>query len=382
MIGVSASCLEMLMSPPTEEDIHPVVSEADDDDEEDGSSLEREEVSALPSRSPSVSYESTPSLETDNSISVTDDDDSASSVFSSCCAHTRSSRTRSKSTTKTFKRRPSLNYQNYPRRGARALSFSSPPPEDCQTSHPLLPPLLPAPQPQTIEADPASPTPPAIRAHPPRPSALSFKSNLTLSLRAIRSFSRSLSTTFPLLPVVRPDDFLTCSIPYTDERRPMLIPSEEGQIPTPETRRYFNPTSLSSAPISSSKTSSFDFTEKLCKASIQMQAYPIPQRTSSTPQLRWTGSPKGSTPVELDNTSAAPPPRQREARENPDFLRVIVLEMNMRKVGKLSKTVPGRARFALPARAVMKSSIDEGPSSEVDTPGTARIPKRWIGWVA
>ena len=68
-------------------------------------------------------------------------------------------------------------------------------------------------------------------------------------------------------------------------------------------------------------------------------------------------------------------PRQREPRENSNFLRVIVLEMNMRKVGKLSDASPGRARLWLPAREGGKTGMEEeGARGE-----NKGIPRRWTG---
>ena len=57
--------------------------------------------------------------------------------------------------------------------------------------------------------------------------------------------------------------------------------------------------------------------------------------------------------------------RQREPRENSDFLRVVVLEMNMRREGKLER---GRAKIWLPPRQL-------SPVSEERT----KVPKRWVG---
>ena len=65
--------------------------------------------------------------------------------------------------------------------------------------------------------------------------------------------------------------------------------------------------------------------------------------------------------------------RQREPRENADFLRVIVLEMNMRRVGKLDARAVGRARIWLPPR---KTSASKAPASN----GTGGVPHRWIGF--
>jgi hypothetical protein len=60
--------------------------------------------------------------------------------------------------------------------------------------------------------------------------------------------------------------------------------------------------------------------------------------------------------------------RQREVRENADFLRVIVLEMNMRREGKLSDTAQGKARYMLPPRQACKLRA-------IGDPG------RWEAWV-
>ena len=56
-------------------------------------------------------------------------------------------------------------------------------------------------------------------------------------------------------------------------------------------------------------------------------------------------------------------------RENSDFIRVAVLEMLMRRNGKLADNVPGRARWALPPRQGRKGEY-------VVTDG---VPARWIG---
>ena len=67
--------------------------------------------------------------------------------------------------------------------------------------------------------------------------------------------------------------------------------------------------------------------------------------------------------------------RQREPRENSDFLRVVVLEMNMRRRGKLREDIPTRARVWLPPR---KSSpyrlLGKYEDGDDDT-----IPSRWVG---
>jgi hypothetical protein len=88
--------------------------------------------------------------------------------------------------------------------------------------------------------------------------------------------------------------------------------------------------------------------------------------------------------------------RQREPRENSDFLRVVVLEMNMRRVGKLDGKAAGRARVWLPPRrmSVMVEMVGgtaaAGPpvrglaavSASGAREGEGRVPERWIGIVA
>ena len=66
------------------------------------------------------------------------------------------------------------------------------------------------------------------------------------------------------------------------------------------------------------------------------------------------------------NAGASAAMRQREPRENSDFLRVVVLEMNMRREGKLEM---GRAKIWLPPRQ----------SVESDVAVQGKVPKRWIG---
>jgi hypothetical protein len=57
-------------------------------------------------------------------------------------------------------------------------------------------------------------------------------------------------------------------------------------------------------------------------------------------------------------------------RENSDFIRVAVLEMAMRRKGKLGDHKPGRTRWALPPRQ---------PSTKPYEIGQNGIPVRWVG---
>ncbi|KAB5558619.1 hypothetical protein GE09DRAFT_118969 [Coniochaeta sp. 2T2.1] len=211
---------------------------------------------------------------------------------------------------------------------------------------------------------------------PYRPLKSAFKSNLTASLRALRQAARSFSSlNFSSIP---PEDFLTRSIltidpqvPYTDERRPQL--EEE---PTAALRRYLNPTTNSRieqpSPVATS-AASLGFT-----ASIQMQTYKVQRQKSS-------GSLSGRIPRPSPDASSSvlagsekslssleiplPGPRQREMRENSDFIRIAVMEMAMRKRGKLDDQRPGRARWALPPRKTSEKPYEVGEDG---------VPARWV----
>ncbi|KAK6503131.1 hypothetical protein TWF481_008166 [Arthrobotrys musiformis] len=214
-----------------------------------------------------------------------------------------------------------------PLRRSSKLNKTFSPPEECMLDHPLLS-AAESQEPSSDEdVDPAS-----LYTEQEKKLGgafrLSFKSNLTASLRVLRSAARtftSLST-----PLTQPDDFLTRSIlsispQYnTDEKRPKF-----SDVPTPALRRYLNP----SPKTFSRELGQFNDRNESISASIQLETY---KHTIITP------------PPEVPVT------RNREVRENSDFLRVIVLEMNMRRQGKLSDTSQGKARFVLPPRQSAK----------------------------
>ena len=260
----------------------------------------------------------------------------------------------------------------------RQKSISASRGEDCVLDHPLLPQMARIDMEQQScpgSLDELSPE----RTHAAR-SRSSFKSNLTASFRKIRSAAQSFSTfTAPAIP---PDDYLSRSLlaispQFTDERRP--LPSDD--TPDPALRRYLNPITISPSEFHYHlERESFAAPQSDCKASIQLQTY----------RRKKGGSEKASSPPvfpsqqqALDAADGVPHvslPRQREPRENSNFLRVIVLEMNMRKVGKLSDASPGRARLWLPARQAGKTAVEEGGESGKDErKGT---PQRWTGVVA
>lgn len=213
----------------------------------------------------------------------------------------------------------------------------SPPPEDCALDHPLL--FTQENMFETTQVHSEASSQFTLQGFRP---LLSFKSNLTASLRALKSAAKNFSTISA--PLTQPDDFLTRSIfsntpRFADEKRPR--PSKD--IPTPAIRRYLNPgTSL--------------MQENHCTGAIQMQTY---NRVRRTPKQK-------PRPVQPLRTDEGDTPRPREPRENSDFLRVIVLEMNMRRGGKLSETAQGRARLVLPPRQAPKNPRVVGD-----------LPRRW-----
>lgn len=202
---------------------------------------------------------------------------------------------------------------------------------------------------------------------PPRKSA--FKSNLTASLRALRNAAKSFQTL--TTPMITPDDFLTRSIisidpqiPFTDERMPPRL----EDTPTPALRRYLNPTT--NAPIEAHVPSSLAQTmsSTQCTASIQMQTYNVSRsKKGTTPSVISRRTSTQEAPIEV---AAGPLARQRDMRENSDFIRVAVMEMLMRKRGKLDDQKPGRAKWALPPR--------QPPTKPYERDANG-VPVRWIG---
>lgn len=249
----------------------------------------------------------------------------------------------------------------------REKTVQSPPKEDCVLDHPLL-----HFSPDDCE-DIANLEISDIVTSSPAPSDRfkSFKSNLTASLQALKSAAKSFSNfTAPSVP---PDDLLTRSLlspRFTSEMRPKQL---QG-LPSPALRRYLNPppTPISPSELSMQLHDSLmlDADENLSAPMIQMQTYDRRSRSSSRKR-------RGSDPFSEAGRAASPVPavRQREPRENSDFLRVIVLEMNMRRVGKLDAKAVGKARIWLPPR---KPGSNKPPSLQ----SQSGVPDRWVATAA
>lgn len=254
--------------------------------------------------------------------------------------------------------------------------------EECALDHPLLVTELDEFTFIEIKNDnePATPdTVPAKRSASFGRLGSTFKSNLTASLRAIKSAAQSVSTF--ATPSVQPEDFLTRSLftitpEMTDDRRP--LPMQE--TPSPALRRYLNPSPMNPTPMSPAEMYVYHDhphdkpqTSSTCPVSIQMQTY---RRAGGRGNRRshFHIASKDQKFVTFDPEIPSMS-RQREIRENSDFLRVVVLEMNMRRSGKLRDDIPARARIWLPARKT--NSHLSGQYEDGDDNNT--VPSRWVG---
>lgn len=231
-----------------------------------------------------------------------------------------------------------------------------------------------------VAVEPAQqPTPPATPEEEPlslllgqfKPLKYAFRSNLTASFRALRSAARSFSTiNFSTIPsedlLARSLLTIETNVPYTDERRP---PASED-VPSAEMRRYLNPTSTSRVESQLATTPS----PGTFSASIQMQTYKVQRSKLSSARAQHPRSlpqsPPPTPPASEPQTAHSMPPgmRQREMRENSDFIRIAVMEMAMRKRGKLDDQRPGRAKWALPPRRTSSAPYEIGPNG---------VPDRW-----
>ncbi|KAF7865318.1 hypothetical protein EAF04_006295 [Stromatinia cepivora] len=209
---------------------------------------------------------------------------------------------------------------------------------------------------------------PIAGVEPPRRKS-AFKSNLTASLRALRSAAKSFSSL--TTPMITPDDFLTRSImsidpkvPFTDERMPPLL----VDTPTPALRRYLNPTTNAptDAHVPTSLTQTMSATQ--CTASIQMQTYKVSKSPRDTPPTGLNRRGQANSEQAFAEVATGPVARQRDMRENSDFIRIAVMEMAMRKNGKLDDRKPGRARWALPPRQASSKPYEIGNDG---------VPLRW-----
>lgn len=226
-----------------------------------------------------------------------------------------------------------------------------------------------------------------------RRKSSSFTSNLTSSLQALKS--RALSSISSLNQALAQSDAA-----FSDEglwQHPYVFPRLSSEVrprsfaetPTRSQRRYLNPSLL---PFEEqqhhwSRALSTLNEQDTSAPMIQMQTYRRSSTSPSRKPRRDGASPDPRSEAGRALSSQGGPPqlgRQREVRENSNFLRVIVLEMNMRREGKLEEGVAGKARIWLPPRRVATLS-DDVFEEYLDQNETCRaaavrkIPKRWVG---
>ena len=260
---------------------------------------------------------------------------------------------------------------------------SQPPREICVEDHPLAP--IP-----DLEDDVFDFYPGQDLATPSK-SKSSFTSNLTTSLQALKlaalsPFTPRKSSSAPNLRARRTtnkseravivsqlSDDVLWSHPFLFPRFiPEIRPEFKG-TPTSVQRRYLNPIPLSfeeqEAPFQQALHAPYLAEQQSHDVhnvpTIQMQTYSRSGGRGSKGR-----SSKASADVDADGAvvtaAAAAAMRQREPRENSDFLRVVVLEMNMRREGKLET---GRAKICLPPRQ----------TAESDAVVQGKVPRRWVG---
>ncbi len=262
-----------------------------------------------------------------------------------------------------------------PERRLRQFSSS----QDCADDHPLLHFEHFEPSESSLPEVPVVST---ARASPARPSLLhsrtsTFRSNLTASLRAIKNAAQTV-TSIAANPIYPPEDFLyrsdfSFAPELTDDKRPP--PSTEQ--PSPALRRYLNPPPVSPVlpsefhawhePLSSSKVptpkkkdSSKDETTPTTPVAIPLQtcipsAVRSPNASSPPIWLTADGTPTNSRTAESLSLGSSLA-RQREPRENSDYLRILVAEMNMKRNGKFSEEAESHATIWLPPRKLGENS--------------------------
>jgi len=187
-------------------------------------------------------------------------------------------------------------------------------------------------------------------------------------------------------------------------------------VPDPSLRRYLNPLSGSSRaqmliqpPPESQDFSPADLSSMHLQEALSMTHPSQPDDTSPTIEMQTyarrssknnttsdrssrrrsaSGNAAAGTNVdansEFGKVLAVTAVRQREPRENSDFLRVIVLEMNMQRLGKLDGKAGGRARVWLPPRKMGGGggSLESSGGRARGGGGGSGVPRRWIGEVA
>jgi hypothetical protein len=292
---------------------------------------------------------------------------SSRSVSSDSIASTTPSLDPARSTTSTISSGPST--PSFRSRRASPMKAEkvivSPPTEQCD-DHPLRPSSA------NDSDDTIIPNPFTQRSKETVRKKSSLKSNLTASLNALRSAAKSFSNfTATSIPS---DDMLARSL-FSPRFASEMRPKDIDGVADPALRRYLNPVQGVQPPPLSLDDISSQFQQALAQPAddvpapmIQMQTYSRSRRRHKSGKSGINvGSDRGEAAILGQSLLAV---RQREPRENSDFLRVVVLELNMRRVGKLDMKSPGRARVWLPPRK--NNEIEPDRSNRNDM-----VPVRW-----
>ena len=295
--------------------------------------------------------------------------------------------------------------------------------ESCEEEHPLM--QLTS---DEVPFPEVSMSPPGRKNTPRPPKPNAFKSNLTASLKAIKSAAQSVST-YTTSTTIQPDEFLSHSVfdiqpSMTDDHRP---PPSDG-TPSPALRRYLNPdyphrpdspTQLhfwlddrftpTTQASSQDSTGSFKplikrkyLKDNKGKPASGTRRSPIVPLTTCIPSSVRTAhassppiwlTPEGTpsskrtgeqfTGLSDEAFAAFGGLKQREPRENRDFLRVFVCEMQMRRHGKLAEGAEGKARMWLPP---VEDKVDRNRNEQVKVISHAEKRTvemvRWRSWSA
>lgn len=250
-------------------------------------------------------------------------------------------------------------YSNLKKEKSRSL----PAVEDCALDHPLA---------FRSEDEDEDLLLPIQKRTPGVPKPSSFKSNLTLSLQSLKN--AAVNSISSLARSGTPPALHGRAAPHMDHMlwsHPFLFPRFSSEIrpavdgdATEAQRRYLNPVPLTfeewEAPFQQALHAPYLAEAVENAPTIQMQTYNRGRRRGSS--KRGSPSPSSEAGRALLGPESA---RRREVRENSDFLRVVVLEMNMRREGKLET---GRAKIWLPPRDGSPSPTQAG-----------RVPSRWVG---
>lgn len=239
------------------------------------------------------------------------------------------------------------------------VSRSLPTAEECHSDHPLVP-SNENPDDDLILSMSSAKKPPAPK------TKTSFTSNLTSSLQALKNAAISSISSFTSnAPAQQADDALW-SHPYLFPRlSPEVRPAITGK-PTKAQRRYLNPPRLTfddlAAPYQLALHAPF-----LAEETKNGPSIPLQQKASKSQKLlKRNPNPNSELGRALLASAGV---RQREVRENTDFLRMMACELNMKRSGKLTYA---RAKIFRPPRKT-------NPFENAEDQGEEKVPKRWVG---